>query len=179
MGKWRTYKSDSYGRFNIRNVYFWDKKSWNQSTMKQISANTPLPVHPEINIGGPLEIQFITPVLLNRNKKNIRDPDFFDIIKSAERRIQTLVGTKERLTTDKIIRTVETLDSLFSTYQIDAARKEETFIIGRMNISHIPDELMPLIEYSGLTHLGKGVSMGMGGFVIQSINGGNPDGKSV
>jgi hypothetical protein len=168
LGKWRTYKSDFYGRFAVRNVYFWDKNSWHQITMEKISPNTGLSAHQEIDFAKPLEIQFITPVLLNRNKKNIRNPDFFDIIKGAERRIQTLIGTKERLTTDKNIRTVETRESLFSTRQIDASRKEENYIIGRMGISHIPDELQPIIGYSGLTHVGKGVSMGMGGFVVQN-----------
>ncbi len=168
LGKWRTYKSDFYGRFSVRNTYFWDKNSWHQNTMKKISANSGLPAYQVINFDRPLEIQFITPVLLNRNKKNIRNPDFFDIIKSAERRIQTLIGTKERLTTDKSIRTVETQESRFSKYQIDASRKEENYIIGHMGINHIPDELQPIMNYSGLTHVGKGVSMGMGGFVIRN-----------
>jgi len=169
LGKWRTYKSDSYGRFRIKNIFVWDKNTWQKkSTANPVQKQ--LNYHPEnIYDGGLSEIIFISPALLRRNKKPIPNPDFFDIIKSAERRIQSLMEINERLTSDEVIKSVETISSSFKTFQIDSSRKNETFIIGNMKISHIPDELKTLIGYAGLTHIGKGVSMGMGGFILRKF----------
>jgi len=167
MGKWRTYKSDNYGRFKIKNVSVWSKSAWRKNTA--IQAQNKLDYIPGSQSDERLEIAFITPVLFNRNKKPILQPDFFDFIKGAERRIQSLMETTERLTTDELIRSVDTISRSFETFQIDAARKDEMFIQGQIKISHIPDELKSMIGYAGLTHIGKGVSMGMGGFVIRKL----------
>lgn len=169
LGKWRTYKADRYGRFRIKNIFVWDKNAWH----KKSTAN-PVPkklnYHPENMYGGGLsEIIFLSPAILMRSKKTVSNPDFFDIVKSAERRIQSLMEINERLTSVEVIKSVETISSSFKTFQIDTSRKDENFIIGNMKISHIPDELKTLIGYAGLTHIGKGVSMGMGGFILRKF----------
>ena len=167
MGKWRTYKSDNYGRFRVKDVFVWSKNAWQKNII--IQAQNTFDYIPGSQFDGPVEIAFITPAFFKRNKKPILQPDFFDFLKSGERRIQSLMETTVRFTTDKLIRSVDTISRSFKTFQIDAARQDEMFIQGQMKISHIPDELKSIIGYAGLTHIGKGVSMGMGGFIIRKL----------
>ena len=174
LGKWRGTKSDQFGRFNLDKVYIWQRGAWrlylNEASQPQCH------IIPELagsqsydHSGSPLVIEFITPVLLRRGQTAVKDPSFFDLVKAAERRVQSLSGITARLSEDDIIRQVETISSRFYPTINDAKKRADVYSIGEMVVSHFPIELIAILSCGGLAHIGKGVSMGMGGFVIRGL----------
>ena len=174
LGKWRGTKSDQFGRFNLDKVYIWQKGAWQLYLNEDSQPQCPL--IPEMagtaaydHSGSPLTIEFITPVLLRRGKTAIQNPSFFDLVKAAERRVQSLSGDASRLSADNFIRQVETKSSYFSPVIDDEKKKADVYSIGQIVVSHLPEEFLFLLSCGGLAHIGKGVSMGMGGFVIRRL----------
>lgn len=101
----------------------------------------------------------------------IQNPSFFDLVKAAERRVQSLSGGASRLSDDNIIYQVETISSRFYSVINDAKKRADVYGIGEMVVSHLPEELIAILSCGGIAHIGKGVSMGMGGFVIRRLSG--------
>ena len=174
LGKWRGTKSDQFGRFNLEEVYVWQKGAWNLYLSE--GSQPQCHITPEkadtagyAPSGSPQSIEFITPVLLRRGKTAIMAPSFFDLVKAAERRVQSLSGITLRLSEDRIIHQVETISSHFSPALNDAKKKADVYSMGEMVVSHLPEELIGILFCGGLAHIGKGVSMGMGGFEIRAL----------
>ena len=175
LGKWRGTKSDQFGRFNLDKAYVWQKGAW-QLYLDE-DSQPQCQIIPEMAVkqaydqsGSPFVIEFITPVLLRREKKAMQNPSFFDLVKAAERRVQSLSGRASLLSEDNIIRQVETISSRFYPAINDAKKRADVYSVGEIVVGNLPEELLPLISCGGLAHIGKGVSMGMGGFVTRRLS---------
>ena len=176
LGKWRGTKSDQFGRFNLDRVYIWQKSAW-QLYLDE-DSQPQCHIIPEMagtqaydQSSSPLVIEFITPVLFRREKKAIQNPSFFDLVKAAERRVQSLSGISSRLSDDNIICQMETISSHFYSVIHNAKKRADVYSIGEMVVSHLPEELIAILSCGSFAHIGKGVSMGMGGFVIRQLHG--------
>jgi hypothetical protein len=186
IGNWIEKGVAPYGRILLLFVHIWQKNGWLKiyDREKRLIEKDFLPLT-EIEAKLPQQanswkIDFITPVCLTKNGNSILSPSFADVVEASFRRIYYLLNERREEFSKwgeksiEMAKSVETISSNFHIHEIrskkmvmDGFKKDKIYVSGELVVKKIPDELFPLLFAGGLTHIGKGVSQGYGGFVIR------------
>ncbi len=174
IGRWQNMKADNFGLAQLKNVYIWQNKNWqniypNSKTEIKPEYYAQLPENNEVN----WEIVFQTPLCRNKTGEEIPSYNIQKLIAASENRIKMILGSKTSLFTQEEVELIDKLstkkEEIYHTppHKIPESKKTKEYIEGKIEVSIIPDFVLEILFFGALFHVGKDIKEGRGSFILR------------